>query len=104
MCRYYQCRRLEDNGVQYCKIFTKGHEVPSKEVVEKFYKAVESVKENKVIGVHCTHGLNRTGYVICRYMVEKKGIDPDVAIEAFDLARGHKQERGNYLQHLSTGV
>jgi len=98
--RYYQCRRLEDHGVQYCKIFTKGHEVPSKEVVEKFYKAIESVEENKVIGVHCTHGLNRTGYVICRYMVEKKGIDPDVAIEAFDMARGHKQERANYLQHL----
>jgi atypical dual specificity phosphatase len=25
------------------------------------------------LGVHCTHGLNRTGYLICRYMVEKLG-------------------------------
>jgi len=98
--RYYQCRKLEDMGVQYCKIFTKGHEVPDKGVVEKFYKAVESMAEDKVIGVHCTHGLNRTGYLVCRYMVEKKGIEPDVAIQAFDLARGHKQERANYLQHL----
>lgn len=87
-------------GVQYCKIFTKGHEVPDKGVVDKFYKAVESMGDDKMIGVHCTHGLNRTGYLICRYMVEKKGMQPEQAIKAFDLARVHKQERGNYLQHL----
>jgi len=98
--RYYQCRKLEEMGVQYCKIFTKGHEIPDKGVVEKFYEAVESMAEDKVIGVHCTHGLNRTGYLVCRYMVEKKGIEPEAAIQAFDLARGHKQERANYLQHL----
>jgi len=98
--RYYQRKKLEEKGVQYCKIFTKGHEVPDKGVVEKFFKAVESIEEKKLIGVHCTHGLNRTGYLICRYMVEKMGIEPEVAIHAFDLARGHKQERENYLQHL----
>ena len=86
-------------GVKYCKIFTKGHEVPDKGVVDKFYKAVEGM-EGKMIGVHCTHGLNRTGYLICRYMVEKMGLDPGEAIQAFDVARGHKQERGNYLEHI----
>lgn len=33
-------------------------------------------------------------------MVEKLGMEPNVAIAAFDLARGHRQERSNYLQHL----
>jgi len=23
----------------------------------------------RLIGVHCTHGLNRTGYLICRWVV-----------------------------------
>ena len=27
--------------------------------------------ENGLIGVHCLHGLNRTGYMICRYLIEK---------------------------------
>ena len=35
-------------------------------------------------------------------MVEKLGMEPDAAIAAFDEARGHRQERTNYLQHLRT--
>jgi len=99
--RYYKAKQLEGMGVKYCKIFTKGHEVPNKGVVDKFYKAVKGM-EGKMIGVHCTHGLNRTGYLICRYMVEKMGLDPGEAIQAFDVARGHKQERENYLEHIRT--
>lgn len=97
--RYYKAKQLEGMGVKYCKIFTKGHEVPDKGVVDKFYKALEGM-EGKMVGVHCTHGLNRTGYLICRYMVEKMGLDPGEAIQAFDVARGHKQERENYLEHI----
>lgn len=26
---------------------------------------------DKLIGVHCTHGLNRTGYLVCRWVVRK---------------------------------
>jgi len=87
-------------GIKYCKIFTKGHEVPDKGVVSKFYKALEDVDDGKIVGVHCTHGLNRTGYLICRFMVEKMGVEPGAAIHAFDAARGHKQERENYLEHI----
>ena len=74
--------------------------MPDKWVVDNFYMAVEGMVGDKLIGVHCTHGLNRTGYLICRYMVEMKGVEPEVAIQAFDLARGHRQERQNYLMHL----
>jgi len=98
--RYYQAKQLEGMGIKYCKIFTKGHEVPDKGVVNKFYKALEDVDDGKIVGVHCTHGLNRTGYLICRFMVEKMGVEPGAAIHAFDAARGHKQERENYLEHI----
>ena len=30
------------------------------------HRAVQGTEEG-LIGVHCTHGLNRTGYLICRY-------------------------------------
>ena len=80
----------------------KGHgTVPSQANVETFYSSVlDTEAEGGLIGVHCTHGLNRTGYLISRYLIEKQGWDPDRAIAAFDLARGHKQERENYLDHL----
>lgn len=31
---------------------------------------------DKLIGVHCTHGLNRSGFIICRYMIEELNIPP----------------------------
>ena len=34
-----------------------------------------------LIGVHCTHGVNRTGYLICRYLIEKLDWDPQKAID-----------------------
>ena len=33
-------------------------------------------------------------------MIEKLVMCPDEAITLFDTARGHEQERENYLQHL----
>lgn len=35
---------------------------------------------DKLIGVHCTHGLNRSGFMICRYMIEEMKIPPIDAI------------------------
>uniref|UniRef100_A0A8D0H9S0 Tyrosine specific protein phosphatases domain-containing protein n=1 Tax=Sphenodon punctatus TaxID=8508 RepID=A0A8D0H9S0_SPHPU len=68
--RYYGAEELPDT-LCYCKILTVGHEVPDHETIFKFKSAVKKfLKENqdndKLIGVHCTHGLNRTGYLVCR--------------------------------------
>ena len=68
--------------MKHVKILTEGRVVPSEGVVHQFYRyfgeplpskvkvtptrAVEGT-EDGLIGVHCTHGLNRTGYLICRY-------------------------------------
>ena len=101
--RYYQPKHCEELDLQYRKIFIPGRVVPTQTAVQQFYSAVEdftALDPNGLIGVHCTHGLNRTGYMICRYLIEKDGVEPDLAISAFDNARGHKQERENYLQHL----
>jgi len=103
--RYYDPQILTSSEVEHTKILTKGHEIPDKTVVGKFYSAVDDAlaKEgDKLIGVHCTHGLNRTGYLVCRYMIQKLGLDPDTAIAAFNEARGHNQERQNYINHLKT--
>ncbi|XP_068213460.1 uncharacterized protein [Palaemon carinicauda] len=56
--------------------------------------------QKKLIGVHCTHGLNRSGYLVCRYMIEHLGVPPDQAISDFNSARGHEQEREEYLNNL----
>nr|XP_054766120.1 RNA/RNP complex-1-interacting phosphatase-like [Lytechinus pictus] len=98
--RYYNPQIFIDRDVQYVKIFTQGHVVPSPEVIEKFTTAMSSFKEyNKdkdtIIGVHCTHGVNRTGYLICRYLIEHEGFKPDDALKAFK-----EGWRKNYIDDL----
>ncbi|KAI5636262.1 dual specificity phosphatase, catalytic domain-containing protein [Phthorimaea operculella] len=34
-----------------------------------------------LVGVHCTHGLNRTGYMVCRYMRDRLNIPAKTAIK-----------------------
>ena len=100
--RYYRAEDCRQHGWSHVKIRMEGHgTVPSQANVETFYSSVlETEAEGGLIGVHCTHGLNRTGYLISRYLIEKRGWDPHQAITAFDQARGHQQERRKYLEHL----
>ncbi|XP_034752931.1 WAS/WASL-interacting protein family member 2-like [Etheostoma cragini] len=64
---------------------------------------VSRVSRDELIGVHCTHGLNRTGYLICRYLIDVDGMDPKEAVELFNASRGHAVERQNYLEDLQRG-
>jgi len=101
--RYYNKSSFFNTGIFYEKIYTVGHVVPNNNVVNKFFNCVDNFlqeNEEKLIGVHCTHGLNRTGYMVCRYMIERLGFQPDEAIFEFNSARGHEQERENYIADL----
>lgn len=103
--RYYNSSDFTSQGIKHIKIPTAGKVIPSPRVSKQFFNTVhtflEENKENeKLIGVHCTHGLNRTGYLVCRYMIEHLGVPPDQAISDFNSARGHNQEREEYLTHL----
>ncbi|XP_063066123.1 RNA/RNP complex-1-interacting phosphatase isoform X2 [Engraulis encrasicolus] len=105
--RYYKPQDFPEY-VHYVKIFTAGHEVPSDPTILSFKRAVRRfLRENEdnddLIGVHCTHGLNRTGYLVCRYLIDVDGIEPEKAIELFNTSRGHDIERENYVNDLQQG-
>ncbi|XP_033846281.1 RNA/RNP complex-1-interacting phosphatase [Periophthalmus magnuspinnatus] len=106
--RYYTPEDIPES-LQYVKIFTAGHEIPSESTILSFKRAVhcflcENADNDKLIGVHCTHGVNRTGYLICRYLIDVDGLDPREAIELFNSSRGHAIERQNYLDDLLSGL
>ncbi|NWX53690.1 DUS11 phosphatase, partial [Promerops cafer] len=91
--------------LRYSKILTMGHEIPNRKTILRFKYLVKKFltanKDNdKLIGVHCTHGLNRTGYLVCRYLIDVEGMEPNAAIELFNKSRGHPIERTNYIQDL----
>ncbi|KAM9516623.1 RNA/RNP complex-1-interacting phosphatase [Guaruba guarouba] len=102
--RYYRPEELPAS-VFYSKILTMGHQIPNRHAVSQFKYVVKQFlrdnrNNNKLIGVHCTHGLNRTGYLVCRYLIDVEGMEANTAIELFNRARGHPIERINYIRHL----
>jgi len=106
--RYYDSQAVVQKGVKYEKICCPGQVIPGKEVRTQFFTIVdEFLKENseneKLIGVHCTHGLNRSGHLVCRYMIDRLGMTPEDVIEKFNSSRGHNMEREPYLNDLKTG-
>ncbi|XP_015722610.2 uncharacterized protein LOC107316047 [Coturnix japonica] len=104
--RYYEVKDLP-KSVQYKKLYTVGLEVPDNATILQFKKWVrkflwENARNEKLIGVHCTNGINRTGYLICRYLIDVEGWDPEAAIQAFGDARGHCMDGLIYLTDLRT--
>lgn len=101
--RYYDGAQMVKMGLLYKKIRVPGRAVPNDDIVAEFIDTVDEFLRRcptMLVGVHCTHGLNRSGYLVCRYMVERLGVSPTDAIARFETARGHKIERTNYLQDL----
>lgn len=94
--KYYDATSMP---VKHVKIITAGHKIPSLNVVQQFFQAVEMNKDG-LIGVHCTHGVNRTGYLICRYLIQIMKWEPSEAIQEFEESRGHKFDRANYVADL----
>nr|XP_022906998.1 RNA/RNP complex-1-interacting phosphatase [Onthophagus taurus] len=98
--RYYDQNILREHNIAVVKIKCAGgpNEVPSRDLLQTFIAAVDNflrspASRDGLIGVHCTHGLNRTGYFICKYMTDRMSVRPQRAIEDFEKARGHKISR-----------
>ncbi|KAM7344196.1 uncharacterized protein ACRADG_011018 [Cochliomyia hominivorax] len=103
--RYYDPDIFEKAGVEYKKLMLPGHVTPSEYQVHKFIEIVKDFVErnpdnDKLIGVHCTHGVNRTGYLICNYMISQMTIEPNEALNRFANSRGHRIERNYYIDAL----
>lgn len=104
--KYYNPQEFEKFGIEYIKIRCMGHFVDTdRNTAERFVDAVsqflhKNANSDKLIGVHCTHGLNRTGYLICKYLIEVDGLDAKEAIKKFEYYRGHKIERRRYINAL----
>ncbi|CAJ0598002.1 unnamed protein product [Cylicocyclus nassatus] len=104
--RYYDKDEIEGLCIQYQKINCPGRGfVDRTECVSEFNKAIQDYidktdDEEALIGVHCTNGVNRSGYLICRFLIERLGWSSHEALDAFERARGYPIEKGSYVQAL----
>uniref|UniRef100_A0A0N4Z0I5 mRNA-capping enzyme n=1 Tax=Parastrongyloides trichosuri TaxID=131310 RepID=A0A0N4Z0I5_PARTI len=102
--RYYHEDEIRKNGCIYEKLPLAGHgQSPTEEETEKFVNICSSFLEknpNKLIGVHCTHGFNRTGFLISSYLALKEYWNIDTAVEVFSKARPSGIYKQDYLDDL----
>ena len=80
-----------------------GQQAPTDERYREFEKTVKRIlKENPsaVIGVHCTHGFNRTGFMIVRFLVETQKMDVIEALDLFKKARPPGIYKEDYVHRL----
>ncbi|KAI3406360.2 hypothetical protein KGF56_000841 [Candida oxycetoniae] len=78
--------------IQYYKCATVSKVVPDQSSIRRFIQLVNDILSNSdvedaLIGVHCHYGFNRTGFLICCYLVEVLGWTVQEAVEGFKQAK-----------------
>ncbi|KAG8374389.1 hypothetical protein BUALT_Bualt11G0126800 [Buddleja alternifolia] len=104
--RYYNLNDWKKEGIKHVKIACKGRDsVPENEDVNKFVYEVSQFlarqkQPKKHILVHCTHGHNRTGYMIVHYLMRTLPISVTQAIKIFADARPPGIYKADYVDAL----
>nr|CAH7754788.1 unnamed protein product [Callosobruchus chinensis] len=102
--RFYDKEEIENYGCKYIKLQCRGHgETPSEEQTSTFIQIVHNFIANnplKCIAVHCTHGFNRTGFLIVSYLIEKMDCSLEIALETFAKARPVGIYKEDYIVEL----
>ena len=90
----YDPRKLDEGGIQYHKFPTVSKIPPTPEEVKDFIALVDRLRarpsddaDQRLIGVHCHYGFNRTGFFICSYLIEREQFSVQRAIDEFQSGR-----------------
>jgi protein-tyrosine phosphatase len=91
----YDPSSFYNTQITYHKYPTTAKIPPTEEEIKGFIAIVKEClatsraegHEGTEICVHCHYGFNRTGFVICSWLVEEEGYTVHEALEAFKLAR-----------------
>lgn len=57
-------------------------------------------RQTRIIVIHCTHGVNRSGYLCCRTLCRRLGLTAREALERFQEARELTMEKPNLIAAL----
>ncbi|KAG5253305.1 mRNA-capping enzyme [Salix suchowensis] len=104
--RYYSTTDLKKEGIKHVKIYCKGRDaVPENAAVNTFvYEVMQFLlrqkHSKKYIVVHCTHGHNRTGYMIVHYLMRSQPMSVTQAIKMFAEARPPGIYKPDYIDAL----
>ncbi|CAG8463488.1 1369_t:CDS:10 [Funneliformis caledonium] len=86
----YRTSDFDNSHITYIKLSTLSKVPPSLDDIQKFIKVANeawSKMPDKQIAVHCHYGFNRTGFMICCYLIEELHHSVTDALRIFEEAR-----------------
>lgn len=87
--------------IEYRKVKVPFNELPLKKEMERIYDVLNRhAFKNHYVLIHCTHGINRTGYAICYFLCKKYNMPVRDAVKRFEEARGYPFEYPDLVQDL----
>ena len=102
----HDCLYKDDipSGVTRVHVRNVAKSTPSANDVRRVSEAVKTfmatAKENEYIAIHCAYGFNRTGFVICCFLVETCGTTPEEAMRRFAAARPPGMKHAHFQDEL----
>ena len=106
----YNPQGLEEGNIAYHKHPTVSKMPPTVEEVRDFISLVDRLRDEgqappltngqRLIGVHCHYGFNRTGFFICTYLIERLGFSVQEAIDEFQRSRPPGIRHEHFLDTL----
>jgi len=104
--KFYDPKIFTQNNIFYLKIVNKGfQDLPSISNVKYFIECVDyyiSKYPNNIIGIHCTHGCNRSGFYLISYLIERLNYPIEDAINTFIIKRkiNNHHMKEDYLNEI----
>lgn len=91
--------------IQYYKCATVSKVVPDHNAIRRFIQLVDDIlgsasDPDLLVAVHCHYGFNRTGFLICCYLVEKCGWSVREAVEGFKAAKAPGIKHPHFIDAL----
>jgi len=102
----YDPKGLEEGGLVYFKFSTVSKQPPTKDEVQKFVEIIDDIQSKReagnerLVGVHCHYGFNRTGFFVVSYLIEKLGYKVQDAIDTFERARPPGIRHDHFIDEL----
>lgn len=102
--RYYSREEVERNECRYVKLLCEGHKgAPTVSQTKAFITLCHKFIRQyplEIVGVHCTHGFNRSGFLVVSYLVEMLDWELGAAIAEFAKIRPPGIYKEEYLIEL----
>ncbi|KAF9311338.1 hypothetical protein BG003_007510 [Podila horticola] len=97
----YRTTDFDATSITYTKLPTVSKIPPSKDDVKRFIshcKACWAEKPGVDIAVHCHYGFNRTGFMLCSYLIEEQKYSVSEALAHFQETRPPKGIRHEHFK------